>query len=113
MRAQPKKGVLGAGTAPKKGGLKHIYNPNKRVLGTEVAQKGVLGAYLFIIFTLICQYDQNGGLRCGSNSKKGGLRCGSGQTKGGGVFAATYTYTEHICESPPPPPSPGQVTSPY
>ena len=61
----PKKGVLGAGTT-RKGGLTHVYNPKKgefitdfvKRLGTEVAQKGVLGAYLFIIFTFACQYDQ-------------------------------------------------------
>ena len=68
----PKRGVLGAGTAPKKGGLRCGHNQKKgvlgtsttrkrgnlgliwyieRVLGTEVAKKGVLGAYLYIIFT--------------------------------------------------------------
>ena len=54
---------------------------------------GVLGAYLFIIFTFIWQHDQlvgvcpgrlkKGGLRCGHSSKKGGLMCGSGKKKGG------------------------------
>ena len=66
----PKKmGVLGAGTTRKRG-LRHArLQPEKRgnlelvllkerVLGTEVAQKGVLGAYLFIIFTFTCQHDQ-------------------------------------------------------
>ena len=63
------------------------------VLGTEVAQKGVLGAYLFIILTFTCQYDQlvgvcsgrlqKGGLRCGHNWKKGGLRYGSNSKKKG------------------------------
>ena len=63
------------------------------MLGTEVAQKGVLGAYLFIVFIFTCQYGQlvgvcsgrlkKGGLRCGHSSKKGGLRCGSSSKKGG------------------------------
>ena len=48
---------------------------------------------------------EKGGLRCGSNSKKGGLRCGSGQKRG--VFTAAHTYTEHICEYPPPGPTCG------
>ena len=72
MRAQPKNGGLRCGHSPqkgglrcgrnqKKGGLRHVYNQKKgefrtdlvkeRVLGTEVAKKGVLGAYLYIIFT--------------------------------------------------------------
>ena len=78
-----KRGVLGTSTTRKR--------------GNEVAQKGVLGAYLYIIFTFTSQYDQlvgvcsgrlkrggglslvraqqekgGGGLRCGSNSKQGG-----------------------------------------
>ena len=75
---------------------------------------GVLGAYLFIIFTFTCQHDQlvgvcsgrlkKGGLRCGSNSKKGGGVLGAGQVKKG-VFTAAHTYTEHICQCPPPPPA--------
>ena len=90
------------------------------MLGTEVAQKGVLGAYLFIIFTFTCQNDQlvgvysgrlkrgvlgagtarkRGVLGAGQTRKKGGLRCGSGPKRG--VFTAAHTYTEHICEYPP------------
>ena len=94
------------------------------MLGTEVAQKGVLGVYLFIIFIFTCQYDQlvgvcsgrlkGGGvlgagtarkmgvLGAGQTRKKGGLRCGSGQKKG--FFTAAHIYAEHICEYPPPPP---------
>ena len=91
------------------------------MLGTEVAQKGVLGAYLFIIFTFTCQYDQlvgvfrqaekkgggvlgagtarkRGVLGAGQTRRKGGLRCGSGQKRG--VFTAAHTYTEHICDYP-------------
>ena len=96
------------------------------MLGTEVAQKGVLGAYLFIIFTFTCQNDQlvgvcsgrlkrgvlgagkarkRGVLGAGQTLKKGGLRCGSGPKRG--VFTAAHTYTEHICEYPPPPPPRG------
>ena len=81
----PKKGGLRYGHNQKKGDLKHVYNPKKgefrtdfvkeRVLGTAVAQKGVLGAYLFIIFTFTCQYDQLVGV-CSGRLKKGGLRCG-------------------------------------
>ena len=80
MRAQPKKRAQ-----PEKGGLRYVYNPKKgefrtdfvkeRVLGTDVVQKGVLGAYLFIIFTFTCQYDQLVGV-CSGRLKKGGLRCG-------------------------------------
>ena len=78
------------------------------MLGTEVAQKGVLGAYLFIIFSFSIRLTSGGVfwqaekrglmcghcLRCGSSSKKGGLMCGSGQKRG--VFAAAHTNTEHI-----------------
>ena len=76
------------------------------MLGTEVAQKGVLGAYLFIVFAFTCQYGQlvgvcsgrlkKGGrmcghcLRCGSSSKKGGLMYGLG--KKGGPYRGTYQY---------------------
>ena len=87
----------------KNGGLRCVYNPKKGAFITEVAQKGVLGAYLFIIFTFTCQHDQlvgvcsgrlkKGDLRCGSNSKKGGgvgLRCGSG--KKGGLYRGTYLH---------------------
>ena len=55
------KGVLGAGTT-RKGGVLGLSTTRKgrnlglirqkeRVLGTEIAQKGVLGAYLCIIFS--------------------------------------------------------------
>ena len=47
------------------------------MLGTEVAQKGVWGAYLFIIFTLTCQYDQLVGV-CSGRLKMG--RGGGGGT---------------------------------
>ena len=61
----------------------------KGVLGAGTARKrGVLGA--------------------GQIRKKGGLRCGSGPKRG--VFTAAHTYTEHICEYPPPPP---RGLSPY
>ena len=57
----------------------------KGLIGTEVGQKGVLGAYLFIIFILLTgggvfwQTEKGGGvfengvLMCGPNSKKGVL----------------------------------------
>ena len=35
--------------------------------------------------------------------------CGSGQKRG--VFTAAHTYTEHICEYPPPPP--GDISKPH
>ena len=74
----------------------------KRAFITEVAQKGVLGAYLFIIFTFTCQHDQlvgvcsgrlkkGGGLRCGSNLKGGGV-LGAGQVKKGGLYRGTYLH---------------------
>ena len=57
----------------------------------------VLGAYLFIIFTLTCQHDQlvgvcsgrmkgGGGLRCGHSSKRGVL--GAGPTRKRGLIGA-------------------------
>ena len=79
-----------------------------------MAQKGVLGAYLFIIFTFTCQYDQlvggcsgrlnKGGLRCGQTRKRGVLGAGQTQKRGvlgagqvkKGVFNAAHTYTEHM-----------------
>ena len=88
--------------------------------------------YLFIIFNFTCQHDQlgcvcsgklqgggGGGLRCGHSSKRGVLGAspsrktgggglnsvlGAGQKQKRGAFTAAHTYTEHICESPPPPP---------
>ena len=66
-----KRGVLGTSTRRKRGNVGHILQ-KERVLGTEVAQKGVLGAYLFIIFTFTCQYDQLVGVRSGRLTKKGG-----------------------------------------
>ena len=138
----PKKGGLRHGYNPKKGGLRHGHEWKKGVLGTgtsrkrgvlrtglvkktilvtDVAQKGVLGAYLLITLTFSCQHDQlvgvysdrlkNRGLRHGSGQKrgvlgtgqarkKGGLRHGSGQKRG--VFTAAHTCTGHICECPPP-----------
>ena len=77
MRAQPEKRGLRHVCNPKKGEFKTDF-VKERVLGTEVAQnmqKGVLGAYLFIIFTFTCQYDQLVGV-CSGRLKKGGLRCG-------------------------------------
>ena len=71
-------GVLGAGTAqkgtgtaPKKGGLRHVYNPKKggiynlfcKKRGSQelkLLKKGVLGAYLFI-FTFTYHHAQLGG----------------------------------------------------
>ena len=146
----PKKGGLRHGYNPKKGGLRHGHESKKGVLGTgtsrkrgvlrtglvkktilvtDVAQRGVLGAYLLITLTFSCQHDQlvgvysdrlkNRGLRHGSGQKrgvlgtgqarkKGGLRHGSGQKRG--VFTAAHTCTGHICECPPPPPPPGLNT---
>ena len=51
----------------------------KTILETDVAQKGVLGAYLLITFT--CQHDQLMGVYS-DRPKKRGLRHGSGK-KGG------------------------------
>ena len=106
MRAQPKKGglgartaskkrggVLGAGTARKrgvlgpgvlgtsttrKGGNLELFFVKREVLGSKVGQKWILGAYLFIILTSICQHDQlHGGGVFWQAKKMGGLRCGS------------------------------------
>ena len=126
-----KRGVLGTGTSRKRGVLGTGTSRKRRVLRTglvkktilvtDVAQKGVLGAYLLITLTFSCQHDQlvgvysdrlkNRGLRHGSGlkrgvlgtgqaRKKGGLRHGSGQKRG--VFTAAHTYTGHIWECPPP-----------
>ena len=59
------------------------------MLGTEVAQKGVLGACLFIIFTFTCQYDQLVGV-CSGRLKKGALGTGTAR-KGGGILGAGQT----------------------
>ena len=116
-----KRGVLGTGTSRKRGVLRTGL-VKKTILVTDVAQKGVLGAYLLINLTFSCQHDQlvgvysdrlkNRGLRHGSGlkrgvlgtgqaRKKGGLRHGSGQKRG--VFTAAHTCTGHIWECPPPP----------
>ena len=102
-------------------------------------KRGVLVAYLFIIFIFTCQYDQlvgcvlgggggglfwqsekggvlgagtarKGGLRCGSNSKKGGLRCGS--VKKGGSLPRHIPILNIYVSTPPPPPPPGSESHP-
>ena len=46
---------------------------------------------------------EKGGLHLGAGpTRKRGV-LGAGQVKKG-VFTAAHTYTEHICEYPPPPP---------
>ena len=101
-RSTPKKGGLRHGHNPKKGGLRHGYNTKKGVLGTgtsrkrrvsrtglvkktilvtDVAQKGVLGAYLLITLTFSCQHDQLVGVYSDRLNNRG-LRHGSG-LKGG------------------------------
>ena len=78
--AHQKRGVLCAGTAPKKGGLmcghnqnkgglRHVYNPKKWEFRTDLVKR--VGAYLFIIFTFTCQYDQLVGV-CSGRLKRGG-----------------------------------------
>ena len=52
---------------------------------------------------------------CSGRLKKGGLGLGAGGVLGAGqvkkgVFTAAHTYTEHICEYPPPPPPTPEVT---
>ena len=102
----PKSGVLGAATAPKKGGRRCVYNTKngefrigfekKRLTGTEISQKGVLGAYLFLLryfYFYFSTWSTGGG--CSGRLKKGVL--GADQVKKG-VFTAAHTYTEHICE---------------
>ena len=71
MRAQPEKGggALGASTTRKKGEFGTGFVKG-RVSGIEVGQKGVLGTYLFIIFTFTCQHDQLMGV-CSGRLKKG------------------------------------------
>ena len=106
-----KRGVLRTGTNLKMGGLKN-WSCKKGNL-TDVAQKGVLEAYLLSIGGGLLRQTKNRGLRHGSGQergvlgtgqarKKGGLRHGSGQKRG--VFTVTHTCTGHICECPPPPP---------
>ena len=135
-------GGLSCGHSQKKGGLRprglrYVYNPKRgefrtfflvkrEVLGSKVGQKWILGAYLFIILTSICQHDQLvgvcsgrlkkwGGPRCGRccstkgvlggrvQLDKGGLRCGSGK-KGGSL--PLHTPVLDIYVSAPPPPGP-------
>ena len=45
------------GHESKKGGLKN-WSCKKTILVTDVAQKGVLGAYLLITLLFSCQHDQ-------------------------------------------------------
>ena len=52
-----KKGVLGTGTSRKRGVLRTGL-VKKTILVTDVAQRGVLGAYLLITLTFSCQNDQ-------------------------------------------------------
>ena len=95
------------------------------MLGSKVGQKWILGAYIFIILTSICQHDQLVGVCSGRLKQMGGLSCGrccstKGVLGGGsnstkevlgasqvkkGVFTAAHTCTTgHICECPPPRP---------
>ena len=109
-----KRGVLGTGTSRKRGVLRTGLVKNT-ILVTDVAQKGVLGAYLLITLTFSCQHDQlvgvysdrlkNRSLRHGSGQKRGVLGTGQARKKGGlrhgssqkrGVFTAV--------RAPPPPP---------
>ena len=53
----------------------------KRILVTDVAQRGFFGAYLLITFTFSCQHDQLVGV-CSDIVKKRDLRHGSGSEKG-------------------------------
>ena len=129
----PKRGVLGTGTS-RKGRVLGTGTSRKRrvlrtglvkktILVTDVAQKGVLGAYLLITLTFLFStwsiggglllQTKNRGLRHGSGQKRGVLGTGqarkrgvlgTGQVKKGGVFTAAHTCTGHICECPPPPP---------
>ena len=54
MGTSRKRGVLGTGTSRKGGGVRLILElglVRKTILVTDVAQKGVLGAYLLITLT--------------------------------------------------------------
>ena len=123
----PKRGVLGAGTPPKRGSqeraqsekwdLKNFSCKKRGSYELKLHKRGFLGTYLSHIFTFTCQYDlqtKRGVLGIGTTRKVGegvlgarptrkkgggGLRCGSGKTKW--VFTAAHTCTGHICESPP------------
>ena len=69
------------------------------------------GGYSGYILVGVCPgTPKRGGLRCGQSPKRGVLGVGIdfkkgvlGQVKKKGVFTAAHTYTEHICEYPPPP----------
>ena len=75
----PKNGVSGTGTSRKRGGgVLRTGLVKKPILVTDVAQKGVLGAYL-LFFS--CRHDQLVGVYS-DRLKKRGLRHGSGK-KGG------------------------------
>ena len=87
-----KRGVLGTGTSQKRR-VSRTGLVKKTILVTDVAQKGVLGAYLLITLTFSCQHDQlvgvysdrlkNRGLRHGSGLKRGVLGTGPARKKGG------------------------------
>ena len=78
---ESKKGGLRHGHESKKGGLKRTGLVKNTILVTDVAQKGVLGAYLLIALTFSCQHDQLVGVYS-DRLKNRGLRHGSGK-KGG------------------------------
>ena len=120
-------GVLGAGTAqkytgtaPKKGGLRHVYNPKKggiynlfcKKRGSQELKLLKRGSWELIYLSspllinmlnwvgMFWQAKQDGH-RCGHSSKKGvlcsgqtrkkgGLRCGSGPR--GGLYRGIYLY---------------------
>ena len=91
----------------------------------EVAQKGVLGAYLFIVFAFTCQYGQLVGV-CSGRLKKGvlcadtvlgagparkrGVLC-MGQVKKGGSLPRHIPILNIYVSAPPPPPPPGYKLS--
>ena len=111
MRAQTKKRVLGAGTAPKKGGLRcghnqkkggirHVYNTKKREFRTDFVKREGVRNWSFSKGCLVGTVRKRGVLGAGQTRKKGRLRCRSGPKRG--VFTAAHTYTEHMWEPPPP-----------
>ena len=75
---ESKRGVLATGTSRKwgGGGVSRTGLVKKTIIVTDVAQKGVLGAYLLITLTFSCQHDQ-----LVDRLKKRGLRHGSGKKR--------------------------------
>ena len=120
-------GVLGAGTAPQKGGY-YVRAGTTRKMGVLVASttqkwgiynwscsKGGLGSlFIYYLYFYLSTWSTGGGVfwqaeKGGSNSKGGGGVLGAGQVKKGGLYSGTYLHWTYMSVPLPPPPPPGYV----